>query len=276
MTTQTIGLQPTGPDTATQQAVMGQVRTLIENEIRSQPRSQQKMIGPSEIGTECDHCLAARLAGWDKNEQEIGWLAHIGTTVHAWLEQLFTTINDEELGNGHDRIALTEQKVNVGQIRGQDVWGSTDLFLPDQLGTAPEGMTVDWKIVGNNTLNKVKRDGHPGQKYEAQAHLYARGWNNAGHPTSHVAVYFMPRNKMSLADGHVWIDQYRPDIAEQALERANRIALNLDALETISTEARDQWITSLERDPDCWDCKKYADYYQDQDGTTDLSRALNL
>ena len=272
MTTGTIGLQPTvtPPVVDEQLAVMRQVRALIEDDIRTQPRSLQKRIGPSEIGDPCTHCLAARLAGWDRNEQEVGWLAFIGTCVHAYLEDLFTKINDEETGRGRPVTFLTEQRVTVGQIRGQDVTGSTDLYMPDQMGTANTGMTVDWKIVGTNTLNRVRRSEDPGEQYTAQAHLYAKGWEAAGHPTSHVCVYFMPRNKMSLKDGYVWIDEYKPEIAEQALDRANNIALNLDALATISTEVRDQWITGLDRKGGCFNCQRYDDW------NNDLSRTLNI
>ena len=268
----TIGLQPTvtPPVVDEQLAVMRQVRALIENDIRNQPRSLQKRIGPSEIGDPCTHCLAARLAGWDRNEQEVGWLAFIGTCVHAYLEDLFTGLDREEQDAGHQPMFLTEQRVTVGQIRGQDVTGSTDLYMPDQMSTANTGMTVDWKIVGTNTLNRVKRNEDPGEQYTAQAHLYAKGWETAGHPTSHVCVYFMPRNKMSLADGYVWIDEYKPEIAEQALDRANSIARNLDALATISPEARDQWITGLDRKEGCFNCPRYDDW------NNDLSRTLNI
>lgn len=256
---------------------MRAIRKIIETTIRNQPRSLQKTIGPSEIGTPCDHCLAARLAGWAKNDTEIGWLAFIGTCVHAWLEHLFNTVDKEENSLGRPLTFLAEQRVTVGQIRGVDIIGSTDLYLPDQMGTNPGGgMTIDWKIVGDSTLKKVKNSDDPGPKYTAQAHLYAKGWNAAGYPTTHVCVYFMPRNQMSLDKGYWWIDEYRPQIAQTALERANNLAVNLDALETISTQVRDQWITSLDRAPDCWDCKKYDDYHTDANGQTSLAGVLNL
>lgn len=261
MTTDTIGLRPsvTPPDTTGQETVMGMVRAIIENEIARQPRSLQKRIGPSEIGNPCDHCLAARLAGWERVEQ-VAWLPLIGTAVHAWLEHVFTRVNEEETRLGRAPICYAEQTVTVGQIGGEDITGSTDLFLPDQLATASEGMTVDWKIVGNTTLNRVKTSRDPGVQYTAQAHLYAKGWENAGYPVSHVAVYFMPRNKMRLADGYVWIDEYQPAIADKALQRANHVHRQISALNTISKEATNNWITSLPRHEGCMDCKKYADW----------------
>ena len=47
-----------------------EITRLIQQMIANQPRSLQRIIGPSEIGNPCDHCLAARLAGWDKHEVE--------------------------------------------------------------------------------------------------------------------------------------------------------------------------------------------------------------
>jgi hypothetical protein len=134
------------------------------------------------------------------------------------------------------------------------------------------GMTIDWKIVGKSKLDKVKAHQHPGKQYEIQAHLYAKGWNAAGHPTSHVCVYFQPRNATSLDQGYVWISEYDPQIAQAALDRANHINDTLTALETFGVQARDEWIHGLPRDPDCWDCARYSDY----PARSDLDAAINL
>ncbi|NUP75335.1 MAG: hypothetical protein HOQ07_11915, partial [Sinomonas sp.] len=64
------------------------LRGLIEHGILNQPRSLQRTIGPSEIGNPCDHCLAAKLAGWDETENDVPWLPFVGTAVHAALEEL--------------------------------------------------------------------------------------------------------------------------------------------------------------------------------------------
>lgn len=278
MTGMNLSLTPTvtGPDMASQEETMRLVRGIIETTIRTQPRSLQRRIGPSEIGDPCTHCLAAKLAGWEKNEPTVAWIPFIGTAVHAYLERIFTELNDDEIKHGNTPVALCEQTVTVGEIGGVPITGSTDLFLPNQIDASREGMTVDWKIVGDSTLSRVKRTGDPGRKYVVQAHLYARGWNHAGHPTSHVCVYFMPRNKPTLDAGYVWIAPYDERIATDALERANRLKRNLDALETVSTEVRDQWISGLDRDPTCWDCKKYPDFHTDETGKTSLNSVLNL
>lgn len=252
---------------------MDSITGIIENSIRTQPRSLQKSIGPSELGTPCDHCLAAKLAGWQKIERDVAWLPFIGTCVHAYLEQLFEQERAKDIENGDSGLFQAERRVQPGTIRNQPLTGSTDLYLEHLDGVGSPGMTIDWKIVGKSTLDTVKRTGAPSKQYQAQAHLYAKGWNAAGWPTSHVCVYFMPRNSPNLRDGFIWIDRYDEAQAVEALERANRLATILDSLETFSVETRDAYISQLPRDPHCWDCNKYADHPK-QAPITDLSTLL--
>lgn len=250
------------------------ITRIIEDSIRNAPRSLQKRIGPSEIGSDCEHCLAARLAGWPQTVPSVAWLPFIGTCVHEHYEQFFREWADTQpaLHTGCP-VALTEQTVTVGTLDGTPITGSTDLYLPDQLGHATTGMTVDWKIVGKTTLNQVKHDRQPSRRYIVQAMLYAKGWNEAGYPTSHVCVYFQPRNAISLREGYIWTAPYEPGIAQKALDHAQQLLDNLHALETVSTKLRDQWISSLPRASHCWDCAKYADRHQ-QPGCGSLATAL--
>ena len=222
---------------------------IVEQQILNQPRSLQRRIGPSEIGNPCDHCLAARLAGWDKHEVETPWMTVIGTSVHAWLEAAFQRLQENQPPS--ERRFLTEARVMVGQIDGQDIWGSTDLVDLDGR------MTIDWKVVGDNSLGKYKAG--PSTVYRTQAHLYAKGWNDAGVPIEFVAICFLPRNKQ-LRHGYWWCEEYQPQIALDALARATTMAKTLKAIEQAAGEdVRDHWITTLPRYADCWDCKRYAD-----------------
>lgn len=226
-------------------------RTVIENAITNHPRTLQTTIGPSEIGTPCEHCLAAKLAGWTQN-RDIGWLPTIGTAVHAWIEQAFIT-HENNRGAQHNGGLryLTEAPVMVGHIAGQEIWGSTDLV------DLAAGMTIDWKIVGPTTLKKAKTG--PTEVYRTQADLYAKGWNDAGHRIDTVAIAYLPRNSVSLQDAVWWSAPHDRARAEAALDRANTIATNLAALTAISTQARDTWISTLPRDKDCWDCARFPD-----------------
>lgn len=221
-----------------------EITRLIEQQISNQPRSLQRRIGPSEIGNQCDHCLAARLAGWEKQEVETPWVTVIGTSVHAWLEKAFNRLDPN-----HTRFR-TEARVMVGKIGEAEIWGSTDLL------DTQARMTVDWKIVGDNSLRKYRSG--PSPVYRTQAHLYAKGWNDAGIPVDHVSIYFLPRNKQ-MRYGFWWHEPYQPQIAETALARANHFQLQIDALNQVNPDMCTDWISSLPRAEDCWDCRRYPD-----------------
>lgn len=232
----------------------GQLRGVIEHAITHSPRSLQKRIGPSEIGTPCDHCLAAKLAGWDQTDDGVAWLPFVGTAVHAELERLLTDheINRNALHTTGTRW-LSEHRVTVGKIGGVDITGSTDLF------DTAAGATFDWKVVGESTLRKARTHG-PSATYRVQAHLYGRGWVAAGHDVRTVAIWYLPRNDANGIDrGHLWSEPYDEQIALDALDRANRLHANLTALASISDAARDTWISQLPRADGCWDCSRYPD-----------------
>lgn len=230
---------------------LAEIRSVIEHSITHQPRSLQKRIGPSEIGTPCDHCLAAKLAGWEQTERGVAWLPTIGTAVHEHLEHVFTMRNVALADEGKRLRYLMEQKTMVGHIGGQQIWGSTDLV------DLEAGMTVDWKIVGANTLKQAKAG--PSPVYRVQADLYAKGWNDQGVRIDHVAIAYLPRNASSLDQAIWWTAPHDRSRAEDALERANRLHANIAALESISNAARDQWISTLPRASHCYDCARYPD-----------------
>lgn len=229
-----------------------EARWVIEEHIRTQPRSLQTTIGPSEIGTECDHCLAAKIAGWPQNDS-VDWLPFIGTAVHARLDHIFTELgaSTNAVHNGGLRW-VAEMRLLVGTIGGVEVWGSNDLvdFIT--------GLIVDWKVVGKTTLDDVRRHG-PSTVYRVQQHLYAKGWNDAGRRIDHVAIAYLPRNAVSLDHAHWWTEPYDQQIALDALDRANYYATQISALTSISAEVRDAWITALPRHPRCYDCPRFAD-----------------
>ncbi|WP_263121147.1 hypothetical protein [Cellulomonas sp. RIT-PI-Y] len=232
-------------------AALRDARGVIEDAIVNHPRSLQRTIGPSEIGTPCEHCLAAKLAGWDQ-VRDVAWLPTIGTALHAWVEEAFIA-HENRRGAQHDGGLryLTEAKVMVGTILGQEIWGSTDLL------DVATGMTVDWKLVGAATLRKAKTG--PSPVYRTQADLYAKGWNDAGVRVDHVAIAYLPRNAVSLDDAIWWTAPHDRQRAVDALARAERIATNLAALTALGPDAVAAWISGLPRDPDCFDCARFPD-----------------
>lgn len=251
------------------------ILAVIDDAITNHPRSLQKTIGPSEIGTECDHCLAAKLAGWDQVRDGGPWLPTVGTAVHSWIEDVAFKRAALD-AHGRPRY-LMERKVAVGIIGGVEITGSTDLV------DLVRGMTWDWKIVGATTLRSAKTG--PSLRYKVQQMLYARGWRRLGILITHVGIAYLPRNEMSLRKAVLWTAEYDESVAVAALERADAMFRNLKVMESISVEARDQYITGLPRwrswrenvggieklvygnahegTIECRDCSRLADYPED-------------
>lgn len=229
---------------------------VIQDAIVNAPRSLQVTIGPSEIGTECDHCLVAKLANWQQ-KQTGQWLPTVGTAVHAWIENVFSALMARV--PALERRWLTEAKVFCGTIGGDRVVGSTDLL------DLWYGATLDWKVVGATTLKTVKAQG-PSAVYRTQQQIYAHGWNMAGVKVKHCGIMYLPRNAISLFDGEHYTEPYDPDVALAAFERANKWADWLDGMSHLPAVQRDAFISLLPRKRDkngvidCFDCKRYSDF----------------
>lgn len=200
-------------------AVTNQVQsmfTLIDQNMRGHKRSQQKLIGPSEIGVPCERALLHKLAQDPEPPRRPGWKPQVGTYCHAGMETVFGTPSRTSEG------WLCEERLMVGQIGGVDIYGSCDLFNA-------WGLVADWKFVGTAKLKKVKADRDPGEQYRAQAHLYGKGWEDQGHHVEAVMILFLPRDG-ELTDGYVWWEPYDRHIALAALDRANNRKRLLDAV----------------------------------------------
>jgi hypothetical protein len=185
--------------------------------VRAHPRSHQKMIGPSELGEPCIRALLNRLGGVREPEGfEPAWIPAVGTALHTQVQVWFDhrSGTEECLGRWE-----TEQRVVVGTIGGQEISGSTDLW-DDWLHAV-----VDHKFVGKAKLRAVRVNRTPGPKYRAQAHLYGKGWEDAGKRVDLVMLAFVPRSEgtATLGDTVFWWEPYDRGIAEAALERANKL-----------------------------------------------------
>ncbi|MDY4677605.1 MAG: hypothetical protein SO360_01895 [Bifidobacterium tsurumiense] len=233
-----------------------EIRSHIEATISSNPRGKQVEIGPSELGTDCLHCLAAKLGGWPQSKAP-AWLPFIGTSVHAQFEQAFRQIGTEETDDGWPRFE-TEKRVEISQING--IFGSLPVHGSIDLYDRKTGSTVDWKIVGNTTLKTVKAAG-PSQQYRVQASLYGLGVENAGLPMERCCIYFLPRTSVSLDDAFTWESEWDPQIGKWALARAQLLVSFMDTIElTDGLEVRDQWISSLPKtQTHCFNCGTWPD-----------------
>lgn len=219
---------------------------VIRDSITNQPRSLQKRIGPSELGADCLHCLAAKLAGWEQlADPTIPWASYVGTACHEAFAEIF------EKDTAQTGRWLSEKRVTVGTVGGTPISGTCDLF------DVETGTVLDFKFLGAASLRAAKVA--PKAVYRTQVHLYGKGWENAGHTVRNVALLMFPRTAATLNDSLIWHEPYQPDLAEQAITRANSLHATFTALEQISTATRDAWIRDLPRADGCFDCARYPD-----------------
>lgn len=197
----------------------------IRQRIQGHPRSAQRAVGPSELGTPCLRRLGFRLAetmSTDAAKQSPpSWRPTVGTAVHTWLAETFDEDNETATAGNDPRRWAVERRVMVGTIGGQEVWGSADLY--DRVTAT----VVDWKVVGTTTLRKARTVGPTGT-YRTQAHLYGRGFRNAGLPVERVAIMFLPSSG-ELSEAVWWSEPYAETIATQALSRAEGLLAALTA-----------------------------------------------
>jgi|688.fasta_scaffold32721_5 hypothetical protein len=203
----------------------GELFNLIENSIINQPRSLQKRIGPSEVGVPCDRRLGYQLAGMaEVNQRGVAWKPYVGTALH---EQFADIMAKAEIARFNEEGAVprwhVEERVTVGEIGGVSITGSADLF------DEATGTVFDWKTTSKNQIRENYRKNGPGPQYRAQAHLYGKGFADAGYKILNVSLIFLTRDG-EWEDRYVWAEPYDERIALDALVRANAIHTAIDLL----------------------------------------------
>ena len=240
------------------------LRRVIEQKIVEHPRSLQKLIGPSGLGTPCLRKLGHRIAQTpDAKPMPARWRPTVGTAVHAWAEGAFKNDNERM---GWDRW-LTETRVWVGDIGGEMITGSCDLY--DRLTKT----AIDWKFPGVTTIREKRKARHPGREYRVQAHLYGKGFRrlaisdltgevlDESFLVEHVAIYFLPAAG-ELADGYYWTEPFDEAVADADLARADGIAA------AIAVAGADAIIPALPTANDyCENCPQWVP------STTNLAKA---
>lgn len=198
---------------------------LIEDAINNHPRTLQKAIGPSSLGSACDRCLINELADM-LTEEHAPWLPTLGHAVHEWLEGV---ILRHLMVTGSDRY-ISEGKVTVGMVGGVWVTGNSDVF------DTWTNTVVDFKLVGTTTVRKVRKAGDCGGDcncsvsltYRRQGQLYGKGWEDAGYDVKSVAVWGLPRNGFHITDGFVHQEPYDRNVALLTLDRADQFARRIN------------------------------------------------
>lgn len=251
----------TSVDTYEEPRLWPEIRMMIETGIRDQPREKQAEIGPSELGSDCLHCLAAKLAGWPQS-RKTSWLPFIGTCVHEHFEREFRNLGlreDHECPDGQTAPRFeTEMRVKVGTLSG--IYGTSELHGSIDLYDRKTHSTVDWKITGDTTMRAAKANG-PSQQYRVQASLYGIGLENAGEKCERNCIFMLPRNKTSLNDAYAWEVPFDPKPGRWAMSRAQLLINLMDCIELADgPEVRDAWIHSLSTSPShCFQCGSWPD-----------------
>lgn len=189
---------------------------------QSRPRSVQTTLGPSELGTPCARQMAMKLAGVQRHERGLAWAPMCGTAVHSLMEDVLTREN-ERLGR---QRWIIEETVHLDD----ELTGHGDAYDSDH------ALVIDWKYTGTTARRKASRRSVPNSElvsmeYRVQAHLYGLGHENAGRPVRHVRLVMLARSH-DYGESVEWTEEYRPDIAIDAMTRFYAVrdrVVNLDA-----------------------------------------------
>jgi hypothetical protein len=147
-------------------------------------RSHQKIIGISEVGSDCRKCVARKLAEKPKDISG-GWFPFVGTAVHQALEDGFASRSWSD-------SYLLENRLHVHSYKGLELGGSCDMAavsVASSLDFEPTTIIVnDWKVVGERALKDAEK-GKIKDQYRVQAMLYGLGWKKKGFEVTHVSLY---------------------------------------------------------------------------------------
>jgi hypothetical protein len=231
--------------------LQGEVRRTMDTE-----RSRQKQIGISEIGDECDKCVARKLSRlYDDMPDNPSWKAQVGTFIHAGLEEHWrqqfpdrTILGPQVGGYTDDRpFYANERQLDIWTYRGLTLAGSCDLFVQGET----YGIVVDWKTQGPKKLAEKTAKGDIGQTYTVQMHTYGLGYHLLGLNVTHVLLYALPRDG-ELDDAKPVLMRWDPSIATNALKRLKNLIDVADIIgweETINTRTAAGF---------CFGCKDFA------------------
>ncbi|QOR56114.1 Cas4 family exonuclease [Arthrobacter phage Thunderclap] len=167
-------------------------------------RDKQRLIGPSSMGG-CPHCLALEMLG-KQPKRSFSLYPMLGTAFHYYMEH-----------HMHIEGMETEQKVDICEIEGYGkIRGTIDLWYPKW------GIVGDYKLVGKNTLNKIRLDG-PSKQYKYQVQIYGYGLAQRGHEVKETHILFVPRDGGNINHLVDWVEDYDEQLALAAIDRTRQI-----------------------------------------------------
>jgi hypothetical protein len=221
----------------------GELRRVIVDQASRAPRSVQAHLGPSELGVGCDRQVVGKMAGVaTTNHVSDPWPSIVGTAVHAWLADAFTS------DNGRRGVRwVTEHKV----VPTENHPGTADLY------DAAEAAVVDWKVLGDSTLHKLRTSGPP-DRYRNQLLLYGRGYRRLGLPVRRVVIAALPRTRSTLDGLYVWETPWTPAADAEIDELLRRTVIRTQLAAMVRTGALAlNSVPKAPNDEDCFFCPYY-------------------
>lgn len=235
--------------------IADELRRVARQAAERAPRSVQRHLGPSELGTSCDRQVVGKLVGAPAtNHLTDPWPSIVGTAFHAWIADVIVA-RAAETGEGW----LAEQRVNpYPPPPGVDPAGWPDYSGTADLYRAEWEAVLDHKALGTTTHAKLKLHG-PGRHYLVQLLLYARGYQLLGFPVRRVGIVAWPRTGSSLDGLYVWERELDAD-TERLVEEV--LTVEMPRREKYAEGVRSGAITidAVPRTPDtseCYFCPQY-------------------
>lgn len=216
-----------------------ELRQILIDYEANRPRSMQKALGPSELGTPCQQQIARKLAGAPRRPiTEPTWAPFQGTAMHASMEDVLRFWNKLL---GRERWIVEDRLTAADALQGVDghpgypaVEGNGDAYDTDT------DTVVDWKYVGTTAIDKLltaQRLLKPpkeqvSQEYRVQGHIYGAGHAAKGRPVKHVRLVLLARS-WKYDESAEWTEPYDERIAAWAISRYYDV---VDQLHTLGAD----------------------------------------
>lgn len=200
----------------------GQLLGMVQAKIDEHPRSAQRQVGPSEVGT-CERKLAWKLLYGGADGGPGGYAAWRGTVLHAWFDEHVFGPSDMFMPDGSKRFY---SDMSLDPVHPDIHGGTSDLY--DKLMEC----VVDFKFPGDWSMDKV-RAGTLSSDYYVQAMQYAYHLIRMGFKVSRTALLVMPACGDDLhgdrkgAEFLYW--DYDENVALAAMARVDRIVAMRDS-----------------------------------------------